>query len=412
MKTLRVLTISHMFPSARSQRHGIFICREAKYLRAHGIECDFLVGRPWAPWPLHHVRRWQDYGPANPLVPPDGLVARRVSYVRPPGLGFRRFDGKSLALSLMPVAERRHRENSYSLVLGVSMLPDAEAAAIVGQKLSLPVAALAVGSDVMVYPDCLPVLSKRLAHTLERVDLPVGVSQSICRRLSKTGKCRREPLCVYLSTDTSAFVPATDKAEVRRQLGWSPDNITALYVGGLVESKGTRELATACEALLGRHRHFRLVCVGDGPEREMLSQLAAKVGRPDAVFLAGRIAPDQVPPFLQGADFLVLPSHSEGMPQAVVEAMSCGLPVVATNVGGVPEAVVDGRTGLLIEPHNADQLCDAMERMIVDEAFRRVAGREGRQRAREVFDAERNAEIFAEALRSVAATGVGGRSNG
>jgi glycosyltransferase involved in cell wall biosynthesis len=116
------------------------------------------------------------------------------------------------------------------------------------------------------------------------------------------------------------------------------------------------------------------------------------------VVLPGRVAPDEVPHFLQAADFLVLPSYSEGMPQAVLEAMDCGLAVVATRVGGVPEAVLDGQTGLLVEAKNVEQLRDAMERMITDEAFRLTAGQKGLTRAREVFDSKRNASIFADAL--------------
>ena len=408
---MRILTISHMFPSVRSQRHGIFICREARYLREQGIECEFLVGRPWTPWPLYHVPRWRDYGPANPLAPPFDLKAHRVAYLRPPGLGFRRFEGKSLARTALGLAMRLHEANPFDAVLGVSMLPDANAAVAVSERLGLPVASLAVGSDVMVYPERLPVLRKRLGDTLARVDLPIGVSRSICQALAGTGQCRREPLCVYLSGDTNAFVPVSDKVEVRGQLGWVPDNIIAVYVGGLVTSKGMYELAAACEPLMGKYSDFRLVCVGDGPARAALVELRRRAGRTDAVELPGRIEPDEVPRFLQGADFLVLPSHSEGLPQAVVEAMHCGLPVVATDVGGVSEAVVDGETGLLIAPRNVGQLCEAMEHMIADVPFRTGAGRRGYERAREVFDAERNVKTLADAFKSLVSGGPRGLRN-
>lgn len=407
MKTLRILTVSHMFPSARSGRHGIFICREAQFLRRHGIECDFLVGRPWAPWPLHHFARWRDYGPGNPLVPPDGLRARRVSYLRAPGFGFRRLEGASLAFSAMAQAKRWHRAEPFDLVLGVSMLPDAEAAVVIGKKLGLPIASLAVGSDVMVYPDRMPVLWKRLRDTLAQIDLPVGVSQSICRRLSETGSCRREPLCIYLSRDARQFAPAEDKAEVRRHLGWPQDGIVAIYVGGLVESKGIHELAAACEPLLQQRNEFHLACVGDGPSRRVLAELSSRLQRKDAILLPGRVAPDEVPLYLQGSDFLVLPSHSEGMPQVILEAMSCGLPVVTTRVGGVPEAVIEGRTGLLVEARHAEPLRGAIERMIVDGPFRSSAGQDGLSRAREVFDPDRNAKTFADALWSLAAESKG-----
>ena len=400
-KTLRVLAISHMFPTARSGQYGAFLCREAQYLRPHQIECDFLVGRPWAPWPLYHIPRWQGYGPANPLAPPAGLQARAVAYFRPPGFGFRRCEGRFLARALLPAARGWHRENPFHLVLGVSMLPDAEAAVVVARELGLPVAALAVGSDVMVYPDRMPVLWRRLCGTLDQVDLPVGVSQSVCRRLTETSKCKREPLCVYLGRDTTQFLPAENKNCVREQLGWAEESIVAVYVGGLVESKGIEELVSAAEPLLARHSHLQLVCVGAGPAREKLAALRGRVERAGAVVLPGRVAPEEVPRFLQAADFLVLPSFSEGMPQVVLEAMNCGLPVVATRVGGVPEAVLDGRTGLLVEAKNVEQLRQAMERMITDQAFRLAAGQSGLKRAREVFDSERSAGALAEALWSL-----------
>lgn len=404
--SLRILAISHMFPSALTRRHGIFICREAQYLRKHGIETCFLVGRPWAPWPLHHVARWRRYGPANPLVAPDGLRAKAVAYLRPPGFGFRRFEGASMAHSLLPAARDWHGREPFDLVLGVSMLPDAEAAATVGQALGLPVASLAVGSDVMVYPDRMAALWQRLGDALERIDLPAGVSQSICDRLAATGKCRREPLCVYLSRDAGQFTPDADRCEVRARLGWPARNVVAIYVGGLVETKGMNELIKAAEPLLKKHTDLQLVCVGDGPCRENMARLADRVGRKDAVVLTGNVTPEDVPAYLQASDFLVLPSHSEGLPQAVLEAMDCGLPVVATRVGGVPEAVIDGRTGLLVEAGNAEQLRDAMERMIGDPAFRAAAGREGLSRAREVFDSDRNAARFAGALRLLAESGI------
>lgn len=396
MRKLHILAISHMFPTVASGQYGVFICREARDLGRHDIELSFLVPRPWAPWPLHCVPHWRGYGPANPLAAPDGLQARAVPYLRAPGFGFRRFEGGFMARALIPAARRWHAEHPFDLVLGVSMLPDAEAAVAIGAELGLPVASLAVGSDVMVYPDRMPVLWQRLCDTLEHVGLPVGVSQSICRRLAAAGKCRHEPLCVYLGRDTRDFSPTPDKAAARTQFGWPTDSIVAIYVGGLVPTKGMRELAAAAKPLLGKFPRFRLVCVGDGPARHELSSLG------DRVILPGRIAPRHVPLFLQMSDFLVLPSYSEGMPQAVLEAMNCGLPVVATRVGGVPEAVIDGRTGLLVEPKNTAQLQAAMERMIVDEGFRLAAGREGEAHARDVFDPERNARRFAGALWALA----------
>lgn len=401
MKKLRILTISHLFPSKDIKFAGVFICREIQQLAKYNIECDFMVPRPWAPWPLYRLPRWRKYGPANPLSGPKELQAKLVGYIRPPGGWFRRFEHKSMYIALKSSVMRWHRKNPFDLVLGVSMFPDAEAAVILGKKLNLPVASLAIGSDIMVYTRQLPLLWKRLGNILEEIDLPIGVSESICRKMAETGKCKRKPLCVYLGRDSERFSPPKDKSKVRQSLGWAEGDIVAIYVGVVADFKGINELATVAEGLFEKYHNFRLVCVGAGPAMEKLVQLKARIDRDGAVVLPGLISPNEVPKYLQASDFMVFPSHSEGMPQSVLEAMNCGLPVVATRVGGIPEAVVDGRTGILIDAKNISQLQQAMEKMITDKEFRLSSGQNGLAYVRKVFDAEQNAEKLAEALRSL-----------
>jgi len=401
-KKLRILTITHMYPREDLKRHGIFICREAEYLAKYGVECDFLVARPWAPWPLYHIPRWRTYGPANPLSGPANLTARQARYFRTPGFAFRVYEGRSMARGLIRQARRWHAEKPFDTVLGISMNPDAEAAVIIGKKLRLPVACLAVGSDVMVYTKRLRKLWKHLGRILEQTDLPVGVSESICQKLAETGKCKRQPLCVYLGRDTNEFSPPKDKSKLRRDLRWADQDIVAVYVGALFDTKGMNELVPAAEGLLREYADFKLACVGNGPAMRKLIELRKRLGRDDAVVLPGQAPPEDVPLYLKAADFMVLPSHSEGMPQAVLEAMNCGLPVVATRVGGIPEAVIDGKTGILVDAKNARWLTDAMERMIKDREFRLGAGQEALAHVRKKFDPDQNAEKFAKALWSLA----------
>ena len=115
--------------------------------------------------------------------------------------------------------------------------------------------------------------------------------------------------------------------------------------------------------------------------------------------------PDQVAEYLQASDFMVLPSHSEGMPQVVLEAMNCALPIVGTRVGGIPEAVVEGETGLLVDPRSAPALAAAMERMVTDDAFRAEAGRQSLRRAKNCFDADASTQKVAEALKALSRIG-------
>jgi glycosyltransferase involved in cell wall biosynthesis len=253
----------------------------------------------------------------------------------------------------------------------------------------------------MVYTKRFPGFWKRLGDVLEQIDLPIGVSESICKKMAETGKCKRKPLCVYLGRDSEIFSPPEDRSKVRQSLRWAESDIMAIYVGALADFKGINELVAVAEELFKKYHNFRLVCIGKGPAMERLVQLRASIGRDDAVVLPGLVPPQEVPAYLQASDFMVFPSHSEGMPQSVLEAMNCGLPVVATRVGGIPEAVTDGQTGLLVDAKDVEQLRNAMERMINDGEFRHSAGRKALAYVHEKFDAEQHTRKLAESLRSL-----------
>jgi glycosyltransferase involved in cell wall biosynthesis len=132
---------------------------------------------------------------------------------------------------------------------------------------------------------------------------------------------------------------------------------------------------------------FEAVIVGDGPDRPVLEEEINQLGLGTSIRLAGERR--DVPALLAGADVFALSSRSEGLPVSVLEAMAAGLPVVASRVGGVPEAVVDGRTGLLVEPSRQDELAAALRVLIQDRDLRRRLGAAGRARAEQRFDLER-----------------------
>ncbi len=398
-----MLVVSHLYPLEREPGLGIFVTRELGDLAPHGLEFEVLVPRPWAPWPLSRLGRWRQYAASNRLAGPAAIPARVVRYPRLPGFGFRRLEGAVLAPALRAAARRAHRERAFDLVLAIGIFPSAEASCGVAEALGIPLAAMAVGSDVMVMTDRAPYLQQRLQRIAARAALCVGVSEMLCERLRAAGA--RDPLRVCLGRDTALFRPAEDREALRRELGWAPGDVVGAFVGALWRGKGMDELAQVMPGLLRASPELRLVCVGQGEAAPALRAAAAAAGRPDALLLPGHVPPIEVPRYLQAADFLVFPSHSEGLPQAVLEAMNCGLPVIATRVGGIPEAVVDGETGILIEPRAPEQLRAEIERMTGDPALRERLGRAGLERAREHFDPAAEARRLAGALRERVARG-------
>ena len=177
---------------------------------------------------------------------------------------------------------------------------------------------------------------------------------------------------IYNGIDVGAAIRATPHEEV-------PAIVT---VGRL---KAPKDHATLVRALARLDAgSFRAALIGDGPDRPLVEAEIGQQGLEGAVALLG--TRDDVPEQLAEADIFVLSSTSEGLPLSVIEAMAAGLPVVATAVGGVPELVVDGETGLLVPPRDAEALAQALDRLVRDRELRGRLGDAGRRRAEELFD--------------------------
>ena len=176
-----------------------------------------------------------------------------------------------------------------------------------------------------------------------------------------------------------------------------PGELVIGCLGRFSPEKGLDVLLRALPELEG----VTAVLVGDGPERAHLEELARDLGVADRVVLPGWR--DEPAAQLRAFDVLVSPSRSEALPLAIVEAMLAGLPVVATDVGSVSEAVVAGETGLLVAPEDAAALAEAIRTLRDDRDARRRMGERGRELARERFTPEAMAQAFEALYREVLA---------
>jgi glycosyltransferase involved in cell wall biosynthesis len=157
-----------------------------------------------------------------------------------------------------------------------------------------------------------------------------------------------------------------------------------LFVGRLVHQKGLDVLVRAL-AKLPPSLSWQLDLAGDGPEWTTLAGLAGRFNIADRVHVRGWMDKAALPALYRSADVFVLPSRDEGMPNALLEAMACGLPVIGTRIAGTSEAVVDGATGLLVPPEDVDALTAAIETIAADAQRRAAMGRASRTRAEAHF---------------------------
>jgi glycosyltransferase involved in cell wall biosynthesis len=182
--------------------------------------------------------------------------------------------------------------------------------------------------------------------------------------------------------DLARFRPR-EQIAARRELG-IPDMPTLGIVATLRDWKGHAYLLEALKRLRARFPTWQLLVIGDGPQREKIEQQIQRLHLNDCVRLVGN--QDNVEQWLNALNLFVLPSYGEeGVPQGIMQAMACGLAVVSTPVGAIREAVVDGVTGILVEPMNSDALAEGLARLISDAALRRQMGEAGQRHARTHF---------------------------
>ncbi|MBU1154490.1 MAG: glycosyltransferase [Proteobacteria bacterium] len=257
-----------------------------------------------------------------------------------PRLGFATH-GRSLFYSCWPALSAAAREHHPQVLLATWLYPLGQAALMAAKRLGLPLVIKVHGSDLLVHknkPAILPILRQVLGEAAA----VIAVSPNLAQEAQAKGADPDKIFLVPNGVDQELFAPQ-DQQATRERLGLALDGPLALFVGRLVPGKGLEMCLDALAAL----PKARLLVVGDGPLRSALEAQAQRLSLGGRVIWAGPQPHGDIPNYLAAADVLVLPSMSEGEPNVILEALSCGRPVVASLVGNIAGMVEHGSEGLL-----------------------------------------------------------------
>jgi teichuronic acid biosynthesis glycosyltransferase TuaC len=256
------------------------------------------------------------------------------------------------------------RSFAPDVILSYFLYPDAFAALQIGKALSVPVVAGGVGSDVHSIGHSISAMHTRTV--LREADFLFTVSRDLCDRAVAMGASPKKARPIISGCDWSVF-HVRDHREARERLHINKDSKTVVYVGRMDLKKGLRELVEAAVLLRPQRPDLQVYLVGEGPDRPIVQKL---IDCNKATRYVQTLAPctfDEVATWMAAADVFTLPSYMEGCPNVVLEALACGRPVVATNVGGIPEIMEDG-CGQLIPPRDAHALARALA-SVLDRAW-------------------------------------------
>jgi len=236
------------------------------------------------------------------------------------------------------------------------------------------------------YPRRKRILANRVL--LQRRDRVVGVGQAVRQALIANEGIPAERIAVlYNGIDLTSFSSdAAGGLAVRQELGLSPQDLVIVQVARLDYLKDHATAIRALERVVQQRPEARLLLVGEGPQREAIQEWVRLRGLEGQVRLLGLRS--DIPRLLSASDLFMLTSISEGIPLTIIEAMAAGLPVVATRVGGVPEMVDDGDTGLLVSAGDDRALAESILRLADVPALRNEMGERGRSRSLTRFSAD------------------------
>ncbi len=238
------------------------------------------------------------------------------------------------------------------------------------------------GSDIFDFPRQSWIRKKIIQHNLRKADYIVALSQTLARE-TKLYTNKRIDL-VPFGVDIDKFKPKPQKNDKEIIIG---------IVKALEEKYGVTYLLRAFIDIYKRFKNTRLLIVGRGSQETKMKKMCQEAGITDKVTFSGYVQNDHVPKMLNQMDIFVMPStlHSETLGVAALEASACGIPVVASRIGGVHEAVIDGSTGFLVEPKDVNQLVQKLAVLIKDDKIRGQMGKKGRKHVVENYDWKKNA---------------------
>ena len=354
MSHVRLALVTHLWPVPGAPHAGKPIYETALRLRG-AVEIEVFFPAPRYPRP-----RWLQparfaYHRVDPGQAPPGLKTHYLEYATVPGIG-RVFNG----LWTQRVLEPALRAWSPDVILSYWLYPTAWAALRVGRRLGVPVIVGSRGSDLHRMPDAL--VRRMTSATLRNADAVITVTEDLRSAAIRLGASSASTHSIPNGCDLRVFHPI-ERIDARRALGLPVDGSLLVQVGNLISSKGIFDLWSAFEMLAASYPSLRLALVGEGPAEAAVRERAKASGLIQRLLMPGARPVAEIALWLNAADVVCLASHGEGCPNVVIEALCCGRPVVGSDVGGIPELVVEG-CGLLAPARNPSAFAKAISQAL------------------------------------------------
>jgi glycosyltransferase involved in cell wall biosynthesis len=357
---MKILFISNVFPNSLQPGRGTF---NRAMLQALGeLHQTYVVS------PVSWVEEFGDLIKQRSRLdqnwlPYEDANGMRVDYPRfyyPPKMLHQHY-GQFMYWSIRPTLNKAISRFQPDVILSYWVHPDGEVAVRAAREHGIPAVVMTGGSDVLLLTRNRH-RRRAIQSVLQQSDAVITVSQDIQAAVQQLQVHPEKIQTVYRGVDRSRFQPG-DRRDARERLGLDPDQRIIVSVGRLEPVKGHGVLLEACAKISKQGSPFTCYVLGNGSLHSSLSQKVREYGLDRSFQLAGSQPQSRLADWYRAADVIALPSLSEGVPNVLLEAISCGGRFVASRVGGIPE-IADPDWDRLVSPENPDELAEALTELL------------------------------------------------
>lgn len=319
----KLLVISNMYPTQSHISYGIFVKNQVEQLEAKGVATLLAVN-------------------ADPAKGKFNVLKKYASWM----------------LGAASLAKKNKRD--LSITHAHYVFPSGLISLYLKKRFNIPYIVTAHGGDINKMAKKNEQIRKMSAAILQNASHVIAVGEELAATIENDfGVAKNKLTVMSMGIDRDVFKPATDKAAVQRELGFDPAKKNFLFVGNVIQEKGVEELILAFNDMSENEPSATLTIIGSTKDHNFFDKIEPLAKKNEAITFVEPMPQPQLVRFFQAADAFVLPSYIEGLGLVALEAMACGTPVIAANVGGLHYMLKDG-AGQLVEPKNVEQLAGAL----------------------------------------------------
>jgi glycosyltransferase involved in cell wall biosynthesis len=380
-----------MFPCKRHPTSAIFFANLLKELAAKVDELIVITPRPYIPKFVTKIKKGWAKWYLDPMISKqDGMEIIRPYVLTLRGISFLGINSLLWQCSLFNIVKNLIKTRKIEILLGYNMIPEGITAVCLAKMFKLTAGFWAIGSDVNDIANHNQLNHCLTKKCIEKSDIIITESKDLEIKIIQLSTKSLNVKTFYKGIDVSNFQNLPPKDILLKKLQLNPDKKYILFVGRLIYDKGIYEIAHTFVSIAKKYPDLDLILIGEEIEKEKLIGKFIEAGVLNRVYLKGIVPYKEVAYYMKISDMLVLPSWAEGLPNVVMEAMAVGLPVVATDVGGIPEVIENGVTGLSVPAKNIEKLTEAIIQMMEDKILRETCVKNAKKLIYEKFDVKRN----------------------